>query len=68
MNNTTNDLKQAFLEADKQYLYAVASGDGARMLQAIKTRSKAFDAYNKAKKQVFRKFYKYVPETSQVEN
>jgi hypothetical protein len=55
----TEQLKQAYLESDKQYQYAVASGDGAQMLDAIKKRNAAFEALNKAKRREFNKTYKY---------
>lgn len=58
--NNLEKLKQTFLESDKEYQHAFVSGDSARLLQAIKERSKAFDAYNRAKRREFKKNYKYV--------
>ena len=45
-----NDLKEAYLRADKEYQFAFASHDDHRLVLAIKKRRTAWSAYNKAKK------------------
>lgn len=58
--NNINELKQAYLQATEEYNLSFASGDSARLLQALKNHNAAFNAYNKAKKKEFKKTYKYV--------
>ncbi len=55
MNADIDALKQAFLEADKQYQFAMASGDMPRVKQSLTNWRKAFAAYDKAKKAQFKK-------------
>lgn len=48
-----NDLKEAYLRADKEYQFAFASHDNDRLTLAIKKRRTAWSAFNKAKKAQF---------------
>ncbi len=54
-SKSIEQLRQEYLDADKEYQYAMAAGDPARLVNALRAQRAAFDAFNKAKKQDFLK-------------
>lgn len=55
MNADIDTLKQAFLAADQEYQFALASGDMPRVKRSLTNWRKAFAAYDKAKRAQFKK-------------
>ncbi len=51
----TEDLKQAFLDADKEYQFAIAAGEPARLTAALKNWRQSFDRYAAAVKKELKK-------------
>lgn len=50
---TIEQLKEEFLKANEEYQFAIAAGDPARLVAALKKYRSTFDAFNKAKKRDF---------------
>lgn len=51
-------LKQAFLDAEQEYQFALASGDMPRVKRSLTNWRKAFAAYDKVKRAQFKKAYR----------
>ncbi|AUB36088.1 hypothetical protein COO91_01987 [Nostoc flagelliforme CCNUN1] len=55
MSKSIDQLKQEFMNADQEYQFALAAGDPARLVAALKAHRATFDAFNRAKKADFKK-------------
>lgn len=55
---TLGQLKQDFLEADREYQFALASHDDARLTKALSNWRKTWNAYDRAKRAQFKKTFK----------
>jgi len=52
-----DELKQAFLDADREYQFAIASHDPGRLTRALSNWRKTFADYDRAKRRQFKKSF-----------